>query len=158
MMSARQLEQQHLKAGCLSQVQIDWLRRQGVSETAIIADWPVNAANVVFDGNRFDIVAPAAGGQKAVTILIEDTHQALDIGAWAPSTGQTGLWLGTGFAANQSDIWNPAKTAFNGCLKVHATPLEWLKADRDGIVIFDFAKCYAYLRNVRAAFICRHWH
>ncbi len=148
MMTARQLERQHLTAGCLSQVQIDWLRGQGVSETAMIADWPINAAHVVFDGNRFDFTKPDDGGRKALTLLIEDMCRPIDIGAWQPKTGQTGLWLGMGFCLNQSDCFNPAKCSFGGCLRVHESPLKWLKAGRDGICIFDFAKCYAYLQNV----------
>jgi hypothetical protein len=34
-------------------------------------------------------------------------------------------------------------------LRVHRTPLEWLRANRDGIVIVRRELTYAYLRNVR---------
>ncbi len=147
MMTARQLVQQHLSAGCLSPTQLDWLRGQGVSPSAII-EWPiVNSARVLFNDNRFDFATHGDDGQNVLTLLIEDMYRPIDIAAWAPKTGNMGTWLGLGFAVSQSDIFNPGKYAFNGCLRIHKTPLDWLISNRDGIAIIDSAKTYSFLRS-----------
>ena len=45
---------------------------------------------------------------------------------------------------------NPATWFAGGDLLVHATPLDWLKADRVGVVILDERRAASVLRNVRS--------
>jgi hypothetical protein len=72
----------------------------------------------------------------------------IDLAAWSPRTGEIGCWYGRGFALGQDQINNPA-TYFDGnALRIHATPLDWLKADRDGICIIQPKLAYAMLRSV----------
>ncbi len=147
MMISQKIRQQHLTAGTLSQIQIDWLKSHDVSNSAIIGDWPVNAARVTYKAGRFDVVHPGHVGENALTFLVADTFDYVDIAAWSPLSRRIGLWLGCGFALGQDQIFNPATYALEGTLRVHRTPLQWLIADRDGIAIIDPAKTYSFLRG-----------
>jgi hypothetical protein len=125
---------------------IRWLLDQGVRESAMLEPWPLGGARVLFDGCGFDVVPD---GELAVTFRIDDCGEVLDLAAWAPRSGKMASWCGVGFAIGQDQIFNPASYFDGGALRVHADPLAWLKADRDGVVIVKPELTYAYLRNVR---------
>jgi hypothetical protein len=126
--------------------EIDWLRSQNLLDAALNVLPRIGAASVVFLGNVFE---EASDGQRALTFPIHDCGKFIDFAAWRPRTGQLGTWCGVGFAIGQDQIFNPATYFDGGALRVHRTPLDWLRADRDGIVIVKPELTYAYLRNVR---------
>jgi hypothetical protein len=127
------------------QRELDWLRSQGVSDAAL-DDLPhIGAAFVEFDGHLFEEVED---GQRALTFVIHGHGEFIDFAAWQPRTGQLATWRSAGFAIGQEAICNPATYFAGGALRIHRSPLEWLKADRDGIVIADHKQTYAMLRHV----------
>jgi hypothetical protein len=142
--------------------ELRWLRGQGVSRSAILCPWPIGAANVKFDGDAF---ALDPNGERVLTFLVEDDGEVIDIAAWQPQTGQLASWLGVAFAFDQETIFNPATYFAGGALRVHETPLQWLQAEREGIVIVRPDLAHAYLANcqrlafseVRFAQIVKAW-
>lgn len=124
--------------------EVRWLRSQGVSRSAILRPRPIGATNVTFGGKAFDV---DPHGERVLTFLVEDCGEAIDIAAWQPRTGQLATWLGTGFAIGQEAILNPATYFADGALHVYETPLQWLLANRDGIVIVRPDLAHAYLAN-----------
>jgi hypothetical protein len=137
---------QHLTGLCVQDR--ERLADRGVPSTAITAPWPIHSARVAFDGLygfTFD-----AEGSQALIFKAEDRGEQTDYIAWEPGTGRLASWYGSAFCLGDLDqIYNPATYFCSGYLRVHASPLEWLKASRGGIVILrrDFA--YAHLRSCR---------
>jgi hypothetical protein len=124
--------------------ELRWLRGQGVSRSAILCPWPIGAANVKFDGDAF---ALDPNGERALTFLVEDCGEVIDIAAWQPRTGQLATWLSAAFAIGQEKIFNPATYFADSALRVHETPLQWLQAEREGIVIVRPDLAHAHLAN-----------
>jgi hypothetical protein len=70
-------------------------------------------------------------------------------------------WCGVGFCLGNADILNPGTYSDDGSLHIHATPLEWLRADRDGICIVQWRDAYGRLRfcvrSARMSWLRRRW-
>jgi hypothetical protein len=143
----RSLAGVHRSWGTLNKAQGAWLLNQGVSAAALLEPSPVGATRVRFlDGNTFDVAGTEAG-TGALTFRI-NVGEDIDIIAWSPRTGEIGAWYGRGFCLGQDQIDNPA-TYFDGdALRIHRTPLDWLKADREGVCIVQPDRTYAMLRHV----------
>lgn len=135
---------QQWQTPALSPVELRWLRGQGLSRAAILSPWPIGATNVTFTGKAFKL---DANGERALTFLVEDCGEAIDIAARQPRTGKLATLLGTGFAIGQEAIFNPATYFAGDALLVHETPLQWLLAERKGIVILRPDLAHAYLAN-----------
>ena len=118
-----------------------WLVSQGVTPDTIAKPRPIRAASVRFWQNTFDF---DDDGERSL-IFLEDR----DAIAWQPRTGALACWCGVNFALNEEAIDNPATYFAGGALKIHRTPLDWLRADGDGIVIVQPRYSYAMLRHVR---------
>lgn len=116
-----------------------WLVDQGVDPDALIQPGPIRAASVTFFRDAFDF---DADGQRALLFLEER-----DAIAWQPTRGLLRPWRGVAFALNEEAIFNPGTYFAGGALRVHATPLEWLQAGREGIVIVQHRYDYAMLRH-----------
>lgn len=124
--------------------ELRWLRSQGASQSAILRPWPLGATNVRLDDDAFEL---DTNGERVLTFLVEDCGEVMDIAAWQPRTGQLATWFGAGFAIGQEAIFNPATYFADGALHVHESPLQWLQAEREGIVIVRPALVHAYLAN-----------
>jgi hypothetical protein len=143
---------QQFDSNTISEFETAWLTKRGVSFKALLGDWPVGAANVSFDGKgHFNL---ADDGERALTFVSFNAGVPIDIIAWRPRSGQIASYTGAAtFLGDQDDLINPA-TWFDGDLLIHATPLEWLQHDRVGLVIVNFKRAGACLRNVKSVF-CR---
>jgi hypothetical protein len=121
-----------------------WLLDEGVDESAL---WPISGARVHFEAGTFYL---DNSGERALCFRAEDCGEVIDLIAWHPDTGKLASWRGQAFCLGDvDDIFNPA-TYFSGdALRVHATPLDWLLADRKGIVIVRPDLAPAYLANCR---------
>jgi hypothetical protein len=120
--------------------EIHWLFDQGVPDTAMLEPTPIRAANVVFlDGNTFDF------DSCGVRTFIFKEPDSDDLVAWNPMRNALATWRGAAFAHGQDAVFNPATYFDGGALHVHETPLQWLHADRQGIVILRHDLCHAYL-------------
>ncbi len=131
----------HRSWGFPTDDELRWLVHHGISDAAL---WPISGATVRFDARTFDL---AGDGERALTFRAEDRGEVIDFVAWQPLTGKLASWRGVAFCLGDvDDVFNPATYFAGGALRVHETPLQWLQADREGIVIVrrDFA--YAHLR------------
>jgi len=147
----------------LNELELRWLLlRHDVPDTALMQPGPVRAGHVRFLASKTHAFSSVTSlnskansikarrvfdfdeaGERAL-VFIED-H---DLIAWQPRTGQLASWRGVAFALGESAIWNPASWFMGGGLKVHRTPLEWLKDDRRGICIVRRELTYAMLKHV----------
>ena len=126
--------------------ELRWLLHQGISDTAL---WPISGATVCFDlkHGTFDL-DPA--GERALIFRAEDCDEVIDLIAWQPRTGQLASWRGQAFCLGDvGDIFNPATYFAGDALRVHETTLQWLLAEREGIVILRPDLAYAYLKGRR---------
>ena len=126
---------------------IRWLLHQGVADEAMTGPWCIGGGRVRFDGQCFEI---AIDGVPSITFRAEDRGEVIDLIAWQPSTGKVASWFGVAFCLGDLDnIFNPGTYFAGGALRVHASPLEWLKADRGGIVIARPELTSTLLHNAR---------
>jgi hypothetical protein len=128
--------------------ELERLSAHGVPPDAMAEPWPIRSARMVLDGlYGFDF---NHDGESALIFKAEDRGEPIDLVAWQPSTGKFVSWHGNTFCLGDLDqIDNPATYFMGGALRVHADPLGWLRAYREGIVILRRDLTHAYLRNVR---------
>ena len=134
-----------------NELQTQWLTAQGVSLNSLLCPWPIGATTLRFDGDRFE---PDRKGINALTLVCFDRGEPIDVIAWSPRTNDLASYLGRAiFLGDEDDAFNPA-TWFDGeDLRIHASPIEWLQHERQGVVILDERRAGAILRNVRSV-IC----
>ena len=126
---------------------LDWLAGQGVTMGAITSPWAMAAAHVRFDGRgRY---APHLLGDLAFILPVIDRHGAADLCAWAPRTGETATRLGIGWMLGGDLIGRDIGDGVTvPPLRVFRTPLDWLRAHRNGIVILDPARAAVALAGI----------
>ena len=131
--------------------ELRWLLDQGIDDDAMALPWPVRGARVRFDRDTFDF---DLDGGRALTFRSSDRGETIDLIAWQPQTGKLASWRGVAFCVGDvDDIFNPATYFAGSALHVHKTPLEWLLANRQGIVIVRPDLAHAYLAN-RQRIVC----
>ena len=90
-------------------------------------------------GGRFEFardMRDASGHVLAVVIPCrDDTGATIDLAAWRLDTGALATWLGVA-AMLGGDMLTAPRIGFDG-LRAFPGPLEWLRADRLGVVILD---------------------
>jgi len=121
-----------------------WLLDHGVSDKAL---WPIAGTTVRFDGDTFDLDDK---GERALILRATDRGEVVDLVAAAMpiQTGALASWRGQAFCLGDlDDVFNPATYFAGDALRIHPTPLDWLLADRDGIVIVRPDLAHAYLAN-----------
>jgi len=140
--SDKPLSAVHRSWGFPNNHELSWFLNHGVSPDVL---WPISGATVHFDGPRFSLNEE---GERAFTFRALDRGKLIDLIAWSPRTGSIGTWRGQAFCLGDLDeIFNPATYFAGDALRVHATPLDWLLADREGIVIVRPDLAPAYLAN-----------
>jgi hypothetical protein len=127
--------------------EIERLFKSGVPAGAMTELWPIKSAKVrFFDGGTFDFDRE---GHPAIIFLAEDCGEVIDLIAWQQKSAAVASWRGAAFCLGDTEhIFNPATYFADDALRIHRTPLDWLKASRDGICIVRPALAYAYLRGV----------
>jgi hypothetical protein len=122
-----------------------WLLSQGVLFDTLYA---LRSAWVKFDGNTFDF-DPECSEDPILIFGCEDRGEVIDLAVWSARENRLATWRSTAFCVGDVDqCFNPA-TWFNGDgLCIHRSPLDWLRADRKGIVILKPKLCWAHLRHV----------
>jgi hypothetical protein len=134
--------------------ELEWLFASGVPVDAMAEPWPIKSAKVRFSNSgSFDFDRE---GHQAIIFLAEDLGKAIDLIAWRPPSGGIASWRGAAFCLGDTEhIFSPATYFADGALRIHQTPLDWLKAERDGVVIVQTQWTYAYLRDARLSFADR---
>lgn len=128
----------------LGEMDVDWLRGQGVPGLALGFGTrgfaPLLRASVVFGrGRRFDFAHHVADSEisrvTAYTLLaIDEGGAPLDVVAWHPRSSRVATWLGrTGLLG----LDYPCAGSPADPLTVFADPLGWLVGERRGVVVVD---------------------
>lgn len=147
--TGKPLSEMHRSWGFPNDNELSWFLDRGVTPDVL---WPVSGATVLFDGPTFTL---DVHGERAFTFRALDRGEPIDLIAWNPRTGSLGSYRGQAFCLGDvDDIFNPATYFAGDALRVHATPLEWLLADREGIVIVhpEFAPAYlAHCPRIRSS-------
>lgn len=135
----------------LRQSQLDWLRRSGVTiQSMIFSRYHLPSAICLGYGEaapdgRFDITED--GPVWIAFDIFDGFMEQVDTCFWQPRTGELATWLGRTFALGQEIVDDPATYSFDCRLNIFADPLQWLQADRDGIVVVDWSLAFDRLRD-----------
>ncbi len=105
--------------------------------------WPElpACATVVFERKRpqFDF-AEEVGGEGAISGLVflalDELGEPADLVAWAPRENHLAAWFGTVALLGAEDLCAPRLTK-EGALPVFESPLGWLRAGREGVVVIE---------------------
>lgn len=128
-------------ATAISEFEIRWLMKRGVSEDALWKPWPIGAT--------------IENGVRYLVFVAFDGDMPLDIVLWQPRTGELIAYSGRAvFLGDLDEVTSEATYMADGCLTIHSNPLEWLGANRQGVVIVNEKLAGAYLRDVPRVF-CR---
>jgi hypothetical protein len=140
-----------LWARFLKQAEIDRFVERGVKASALYISGAVVVDQVVFQDNglfEFGRNTGDMNAQNAFIFEVRGVEGLTDLAAWDPYSSQCALWLGRGFALGESQVWFP--TLSGGPLRIWRSPLGWLRAYRDGLVILNPRAAYWYLCDVPA--------
>jgi hypothetical protein len=113
------------------------LREAGVPLDALCRPIMILAGSVVLDRPAgFSFAEPGdADAERVFLIAVHDEDGGfLDIAAWQPARSWVGLWLGRAWALGQERVLDP-RAADHAALPVWRSPLNWLRAGRQGIVL-----------------------
>ena len=104
---------------------------------------------VFLPGDRFEFARDARDASGAVVAIVfpapDDLGRLIDLAAWSPETGRLALLLGRVSMLGQDNLcgWRLGEP-----LAMHETPLEWLKANREGVFVVDPQRASPLLRMV----------
>ena len=126
------------------------LMREGVGAPALI--WPhlPARASVVFDCRRrlFDFAEDTSdeGAASAFVFLsLDEEGEPADLVAWAPQEQRLAAWFGASPLLGAENLWAPRLTK-ERALSVFESPLGWLRAGREGVVVIDKRRSAPLLR------------
>jgi hypothetical protein len=153
-MTLSEISAQYEQCVSLSPHVLEGLLREGVDVEAIcrrvenstLADPPREAQVVYTSDNGFEFLAsrPEMAATAALIFLVRDhIGDALDLAAWNLGRRRPALWCGRGSMLGCENLFRPRMT--EGLL-VHPSPLEWLRAACNGVVILDEVKAAPLLR------------
>jgi hypothetical protein len=120
------------------------LARQGVPAEACER---IRGGYIVRCGSQFQFEQHAKYGrpERAFLFLVADVHGApADVVAWQPAVNSLATWRGLAWALGQETIYRP-RLDEHGALKVHPSPLEWLRDNCRGIVLIRPSVAAAHL-------------
>jgi hypothetical protein len=110
----------------------DELVKQGVPAQALER---VRGGYIVRTGPDSFAFEEHGKAERAFLFLVKDMHgQPLDVVAWMAATGWLGAWRGAAWAINQEAVYKP-RLSEHGALRVHQSPLGWLRTRCRGIVL-----------------------
>lgn len=123
------------------QEKLSWLVKQGVPITAMIRPAPL----MITTGFKAEdgVLEYSAEGETWIAF-----EQQEDFVFWQPRTDAIATFANRAFALGEETIGDPATYAFDCALNIFASPLEWLLARRDGIVLLDWTRAFDRLRDV----------
>jgi hypothetical protein len=126
-----------------------WLLDQGVAFDTL---YKVKSGWVIFDDRGSFDLDPAMTGDPVMIMQATDADAAdavIDLVAWSARDHKVATWRRVAFALGDvSQCFNPASRFCGDALRIHASPLDWLKADGDGLMILQPRFVHTYLRFV----------
>ena len=141
----------HASGRSLKQGEADQFLSRGVERNALYLPCPVRADLVVFQKNGwFEFARDVGedGSEQAFTILVEGADGPSDIVAWQPKTHRIAFWLNRAFALGEEQIWHPCLD--DDPMRIWRTPMRWLRAGRQGLVILRPKAAFFHLTNLSA--------
>jgi len=131
----------------LKQIEIDWFLRQGVPILALALPLAFRTDLVTFAGARFEFTRHR-GSDDAVTAFIfpalDAEGEVADLVAWRPKSESIGIWLGRTGLLGEEQIYS---ARLGEPLVVHESLLDWLRAERTGVVVVDAVRAPPLLRE-----------
>lgn len=124
----------------LRQEHIDWLLRSGVSIDAMIHPEAIRLAHGYAEKGLF-VRDPAGDPWLAFS-------EERNVAYWQPRSGELALEVRGAFALGEEAIGLPETYSFDCYLNVFGSPLDWLRAGRDGIVVIDWSLTWQRLHGV----------
>jgi hypothetical protein len=132
----------------LSQSEIDRFREHGVVAINLFRPWSTQVDWVLFNGEYFEFVDEGDDrGEQVFTMGVISDNGLIDAVAWHPASGRLAAWLGLGFALGESQISDQMENGSTG-LPVFRSPLGWLRAGCEGIVIVRKTFAHIVLKKV----------
>jgi hypothetical protein len=122
---------------------MDLLLRTGVDIMSLARPWAMKVAHghAAQDG----LFEPDASRDR--WFAFEET-EVDDVVFWHWPTGELTTWCASAFALGEEVIEEAATYSFDCSLNIFDSPLDWLRARRDGIVVLDWARAFDRLRDV----------
>jgi hypothetical protein len=132
----------------LNRSEIDRFREYGVAAINLLKPWSTQVDWVLIDGEYFQFAADDdARGVQVFTMGVISSNGLIDAVAWHPTTGRLAAWLGVGFALGEFQINDHLDNDSAG-LAVFRSPLGWLRAGCQGIVIVRKSFAHIALKRV----------
>jgi hypothetical protein len=134
------VEERFDRLGSLRWAEFDPFLKSGVPAPALVyPELPARARVALLRDRPLFEFADDVGEEDAVPAFIflarNEFGYALDLVAWAPGVERVAAWCGRACLLGLENFWAP-RLDVDG-LRVLPTPLEWLRADRKGVVILD---------------------
>lgn len=102
--------------------------------------------------NRFALPDEVRDASDAVTAVIIECHDEVgnmvDLAAWRPDCGKPALWRGAVAMLGQEHVFAPR---LDEPLRVFRTVPDWLRADREGVVVIDERRAARLLDGITLA-------
>jgi hypothetical protein len=128
----------------------NWLLRQGVPSSALVYPELPHYASVIFhtDQALFDFAEDGSdGGCEALVFLARDnTGQPADLVAWSCRLRKLAAHFDSVSTLGADDLLAPRLTP-ELALPIHRSPLGWLKAGREGVVLLAPDRAVIELRD-----------
>jgi hypothetical protein len=132
----------------LNRSEIDRFREYGVAAINLLNPWSTQVDWVLIDGEYFQFADDNdVRGVQVFTMGVISSNGLIDAVAWHPATGRMAAWLGVGFALGESQICDHTEKGSTG-LAVFRSPLGWLRAGCEGIVIARKTFAHIVLKKV----------
>ena len=131
--------------------EFDRFLKSGVPARALVyPELPARARVVLFPDRPLFDFADDMGGDGAAPAFVfvarDEFGDACDLVAWAPSEARVAAWLGRASMLGLESLWAP-RIMYDGALVVHETPREWLRSERQGVVVVEPRRAAPLLRE-----------
>jgi hypothetical protein len=131
-----------------------FLNRGVPSAALVFPEFPARARVVFFtDRPVFDFVEDLddEGDQESaaaafIFLARNELGEPCDLIAWQPVFARVAAWYGRASLLGLESLWAP-RIAFDGALAIFETPLEWLTAGRQGVIIVNPERAAPLLRE-----------
>lgn len=122
----------------IDELSVSGLRQHGVCPAAVAdQDVAIGALRVRFD-DQAELFTQDDDGTPAIVIVPPSDNPTDDVVAFDPSTPERfACFTGRMFALGDHRIDNPASYFAVGALPLYRTPLDWLRAECQGVCLVD---------------------
>ena len=132
----------------LNQSEINRFRDYGIAAIDLVKPRLTQVACAAFNGEYFEFADENSNYVEQVfTMGVFSWNGLIDAAAWHPSSGHLAVWLGLGFALGEYQIGEYIDNC-SVALAVFRSPIGWLRAGCEGIVIVRKTFAHIVLKKV----------